>query len=122
MLELGYSAQDDTSWLSLQVAMDQKAFILLADRAVAAAGCLFQTLAIGDRDRPSDITNQSGLLKHAGGNRNSRTVHAKHLRQKVLSQRKRIFLDTIVCLEEPSRATLVDGVDTIAGGALRNLV
>lgn len=56
------------------------------DDFVAAARCLFECFSGPDRDRPWRVTDESGVLKGSGRNRNCGTTRAQHAGNRILSE------------------------------------
>ena len=90
--------------------------------AEALAGRRFEALAIDDREFPVMVANEPRALKLAGGFGDPGAPHAEHRRQELVRHRQNVALQPVTRHEQPTGATLLDGVKAVASGGLSTQV
>lgn len=84
---------------------------------LARAG--FETFAIDDRQAAVMVVNEPGALQFAGGFGHAGTPNAQHRRQKLVGHRHDVVLQPVMRHQQPTGASLLNGVEPIARGGLR---
>src|SRR5664279_1073413 len=77
-----------------------------------------QSIAIGDADLPTGVTDQPRVLELAHRDREGRTLDTDHLGQELLGDLEWRLVDTLVHLKEPARRPLIEPVDPVAKNQL----
>ena len=91
----------------------------MLDDLVTLASGFFEACSVKDNNLAALISDEPGLLKRSGDERDGCSAYAEHLGQKLLGQRKRGRINSVLHLQQPSgkpRFRAVNGV------ACRNLL
>src|SRR6478672_7127464 len=95
--------------------------VVVANDLVAFTRGGFQPFSVQDADASVAGRNQPVALESAQHHGDGGTMHTEHDRQEFLFQRKFVVVNTIVCLQQPATASLLDVVEGIACRALHDL-
>lgn len=93
----------------------------LSDGSIALAGGFFEAATVPYRDDAPAVVDEASLLKGAGGRCDAGPVNTQHEGDELLRQRESINTRAIMGHQEPSRQTLLDAVEPVAGGQLHGL-
>lgn len=91
---------------------------LFACDFVAFARRVLEPGAVEDTDLAVRVADKSRLSERRGSDRHAGSAGAEHHREIFMGERNLIKIDTIVRHEEPTRTTLVNAVQAIAGRQL----
>jgi tetratricopeptide (TPR) repeat protein len=83
-----------------------------------AASSFFEACSIKDNNPAALIADEPSLLKRSGDERDRCSAYSKHLRQKLLGQRKRARTDPVLRLQQPSGKPRFCAVNGITCGNL----
>src|SRR6185312_9485196 len=101
----------------------EQAIELPLGNAVALARALPQAAAVEDGDDAATIADQAGPLQ--GSRRRRRdagALHPQHHGKEFLGQQELVGLHPVVGYQHPAAAALLQGVEVVAGGRLRDPV
>src|SRR5260370_26666058 len=88
------------------------------DDLVTLASSFFEACSIEDNNPAALIADEPSLLKRPGDERDGCSAHPEHLRQKLLGHRKRVRVNSILRLQQPSGKPRFHAVNGIACGNL----
>src|SRR5215213_6397794 len=88
--------------------------VLRSDQLVAGARGRFESLAVEDRDRSSTERDTSRLLERSLRDRDRRALDAQHHSEELLGQSERVGIDSVMGLQQPARAPLVEVMHRVA--------
>jgi hypothetical protein len=95
--------------------------VQLLDGAITLAGGCFEFLAVHDVDGGPTVLDGFVLLQNSSRKCDRRAVGAEHGGEEIVRERKATCADPVVGHEQPAGQSLLDFVEAIAGGGLRNL-
>jgi hypothetical protein len=88
------------------------------DDLVTFASGFFEACSIKDNNLAALISDEPSLLKRSGDERDGCSAYSEHLGQKLLGQRKRVRINSILRLQQPSRKPRFHAVNGVACGNL----
>ena len=91
-----------------------KGFVL--DDLVTLASSFFEARSVKDNNLAASIPDEPGLLKRSGDKSDGCSAYSEHLGQELLGQRKRVRIDSILHLQQPSGKPRFCAVNGIACG------
>ncbi len=95
---------------------------MLQDRLVALARLLFQSPTVENGKVAVLVLDHASLLQSIGNQRETRPLHAEQRCKKFVSEIKLIREGVVVRKEKPATKALVQGMHTIAGRRLGDLI
>src|SRR6185312_12781892 len=90
--------------------------------AVALARTLPQAAAVEDGDDATTIADQACSLQGSRRRRDAGALHTQHHRKELLGQQELVGLHPVMGHQHPAAAALLQGVEVVAGGGLRDLI
>jgi hypothetical protein len=93
----------------------------MLDDLVALASSFFEACSVKDNNLAAPITDEPRFLKRSGDERDGCSAHPEHLGQKLLGQRKRGRINSVLHLQQPSGKPRFRAVNGVACGDLLGL-
>jgi hypothetical protein len=90
----------------------------MVDDLVTLASGFFEACSVKDNNLAALISDEPGLLKRSGDERDGCPAYSKHLGQKLLGQRKRGRINSVLHLQQPSGKPRFRAVNGVACGDL----
>src|SRR5262249_11191029 len=107
--------------VSRGAARPQEPLVMRLDGGVTFAGRMAQPFQSGDLDMAAAIVDEIRLLEHAGHQRDAVAPGAYHLRHRFLCQDKLVLAGEIMCLQQISGQSGLNGVGGVAADRLLDL-
>jgi len=90
----------------------------MLDDLVTLASGFFEARSVKDDNPAALIPDKPGLLKRSGDERDGCSAYSEHLGQKLLGQRKRVRINSVLHLQQPSGKPRFRTVNGVACGNL----
>ena len=90
----------------------------MLDDLVTLASGFFKARSIKDNNVAALISDEPGLLKRSGDERDGCSAYYEHLGQELLGQRKRVRINSVLHLQQPSGNPRFRAVNGVACGNL----
>src|SRR4051812_12884129 len=95
--------------------------VVLLDDGVAFASRFFELSALQNFYRAAVVLDDLAFLQDAGGETDAGPVGAKHGGQKIVGNRENLGFNAVLGHQQPASEALLDAMETIARGSLRDL-
>ena len=90
----------------------------MLDDLVTLASDFFEACSVKDNNVTASIPDEPGFLKRSGHERDGCSAYSEHLGQKLLGQRKRVRINSVLHLQQPSGKPRFRAVNGVACGNL----
>jgi len=90
----------------------------MLDDLVTLASGFFEARSVKDNNLAAPIPDEPGLLKRSGDERDGCSAYSEHLGQELLGQRKRVRINSVLHLQQPSGKPRFRAVNGVACGDL----